>query len=135
MFGSVKKIQKIGKIIKKLIKCFQEFQRSFVIFSRPQYNSVSSEILCASIVCDFGSVIKNLEYFELFCWYSFGNALLISTSAEKSALFTELSFPLDTCTSFLVLWSNYSITFSRPATRTSTWNTYSALLSATYIYI
>ncbi|KAL5657678.1 hypothetical protein ACJX0J_030841, partial [Zea mays] len=29
--------------------------RSFVIFSRPQYNSVSSEILCASINCDFGS--------------------------------------------------------------------------------
>jgi hypothetical protein len=47
---------------------------------------------------------------------------------------------LDTCTSFFVPWSNCSITFSRPATRTSTWNTYSALLSvtdlcATYIYI
>jgi prepilin signal peptidase PulO-like enzyme (type II secretory pathway) len=47
---------------------------------------------------------------------------------------------LDTCTSFLVPWSNYSITFSRPATRTSTWNSYSALLSVTelcdiYIYI
>jgi hypothetical protein len=63
-----------------------------VIFSRPQYNSVSSEILCASIFCDFGSVIKNSEYFELFCWYSFGNAPLISTSAEKSALFIELPF-------------------------------------------
>ena len=109
-------------------------------FSRPQYNSVSSEILCASILCVFGSVVKNSEYFELVCWYSFGNALLISTSAEKSALFRELSFPLDTCTSFLMLWSNCSITFSRPATRTSTWNTYSALLSvtdlcATYIYL
>jgi hypothetical protein len=63
-----------------------------VIFFRPQYNSVSSEILCASIFCDFGSVIKNSEYFELFCWYSFGNVPLISTSAEKSALFTELPF-------------------------------------------
>jgi hypothetical protein len=63
-----------------------------VIFSRPQYNSVSSEILCASIFCDFGSVIKTSEYFKLFCWYSFGNAPLISTSAEKSALFTELPF-------------------------------------------
>jgi hypothetical protein len=29
-----------------------------VIFSRPQYNSVSSEILCSSIFFDFGSVIK-----------------------------------------------------------------------------
>jgi hypothetical protein len=140
LFGTVKKFKKIGKIIKKLFKCFQEFQRSFVIFSRPQYNSVSSEILCASILCVFGSVVKKLEYFELFCWYSFANAPLISTSAEKSALFTELPFPLDTCTSFLVLWSNYSITFSRPATRTSTWNTYSALLSITdlwaiYIYL
>jgi hypothetical protein len=37
-----------------------------VIFSRPQYNSVSSKILCASINCDFGSVIKKSEYFELF---------------------------------------------------------------------
>jgi hypothetical protein len=63
-----------------------------VNFSRSQYNSVSSEILCASILCDFGSVVKNSEYFELFCWYSFGNAPLISTSAEKSALFTELPF-------------------------------------------
>jgi hypothetical protein len=111
-----------------------------MIFSRSQYNSVSSEILCASILCVFGSVVKNSEYFELFCWYSFANAPLFSTSAEKSALFTELSFLLDTCTSFLVLWSNCSIIFSRPATRTSTWNTYSALLfvtnlCATYIYI
>jgi hypothetical protein len=32
-----------------------------VIFSRPQYNSVSSEILCASIFCDFGSVIKKIQ--------------------------------------------------------------------------
>jgi hypothetical protein len=48
--------------------------------------------LCASINCDFGSVIKNSEYFELVCWYSFGNAPLISTSAEKSAQFTELPF-------------------------------------------
>jgi hypothetical protein len=63
-----------------------------VIFSRPQYNPVSSEFFCASINCDFGSVIKNSEYFELICWYIFGNAPLISTSAEKSALFTELSF-------------------------------------------
>ena len=55
-----------------------------MIFSRPQYNSVPSEILCASIICDFGSVIKNSEYFELFCWYSFGNAPLISTSTEPS---------------------------------------------------
>jgi hypothetical protein len=111
-----------------------------VIFSRSQYNSVSSEILCASILCIFGSMVKNSEYFELFCWYSFANAPFISTSAEKSALFTERSFLLDTCTSFLVLWSNYSLTFSRPASRTSTWNTYSALLSvtdlcATYIYL
>jgi hypothetical protein len=75
-----------------MFKCFQEFQRSFLIFSRPQYNSVSSEILCASILCDFGSVIKNSEYFELFCWYSFGNAPLIFICAEKFALFTELSF-------------------------------------------
>ena len=50
------------------------------------------------------------------------------------------SLHLDTCTSFLVPWSNCSITFSRPTTRTSTWNTYSALLSvtdfcATYIYL
>jgi hypothetical protein len=29
-----------------------------VNFSRPQYNSVSSDILCASINCDFGLVIK-----------------------------------------------------------------------------
>jgi hypothetical protein len=111
-----------------------------VIFSRSQYNYVSSEILCASILCDFGSVVKNSEYFELFCWYSFANASLISTSAEKSALFIELPFLLHTSTSFLVHWSNCSITFSRPATRTSTWNTYSALLSvtdlcATYIYL
>jgi hypothetical protein len=111
-----------------------------VIFSRSQYNSVSSEILCASILCVFRSVVKNSQYFKLFCWYSFANAPLISTSAEKSALFTELPFLLDTCTSFLVLWSNYSITFSRPATRTSNWNTYSAFLSvtdlcATYIYL
>jgi hypothetical protein len=63
-----------------------------VIFSRPQYNSVLSKILCASIFYDFGSVIKNSEYSELFCWYSFGNAPLIPTSAEKSAIFTELSF-------------------------------------------
>jgi hypothetical protein len=63
-----------------------------VIFSRPQYNSVSCETLCASIFCDFGSVIKNSEYFELGCWYYFGNASLISTSAQKSALFTELPF-------------------------------------------
>jgi hypothetical protein len=87
-----KNSKKIGKIIKKLFKCFEEFQRSFVIFSRSQYNSVSSEILCASIFYVFGSVVKNSEYFELFCWYSFGNAPLISTSAEKSALFTELPF-------------------------------------------
>jgi hypothetical protein len=111
-----------------------------VIFSRPQYNSVSSEILCASILCVYGPVVKNSEYFELFCWYSFENAPLISTSAEKSAIFTELPFLLDTCTSFLVPWSNCSITFSRPTTRTSTWNIYSALLSvtdlcATYIYL
>jgi hypothetical protein len=111
-----------------------------VIFSRSQYNLVSSEILCASIICVFGSVVKNSEYFELFCWYSFANVPLISTSAEKSALFTELPFLLDTCTSFLVPWSNCSITFSRPATRTCTWNTYSVLLSvtdlcATYIYL
>jgi hypothetical protein len=111
-----------------------------VIFSRSQYNSVLSEILCASILCVFGSMVKNSEYFELFCWYSFVNASLISTSAEKSVLFIELPFLLDTYTSFLVLWSNYSITFSRPATRTSTWNTYSVLLSvtdlcATYIYL
>jgi hypothetical protein len=103
-----------------------------VIFSRSQYNSISSEILCASILCVFGSVVKNSEYFELFCWYSFANAPLISTSAEKSALFTKLTFLLDTCTSFLVLWSNCFITF--------TWNTYSALLSVTdlcvtYIYL
>jgi hypothetical protein len=63
-----------------------------VIFSRPQYNSVSSEILCASIFCDFGSVIKNSEYFELVCWYSFGNVPLISTNAKKFVLFTELPF-------------------------------------------
>jgi hypothetical protein len=111
-----------------------------VIFSRSQYNFVSSEILCASILCVFGSMVKNSEYFELFCCYSCANAPLISTSAEKSALFTELLFLLDTCTSFLVLWSNCSITFSRPPTRTSTWNTYSTLLSvtdlcATYIYL
>jgi hypothetical protein len=83
-----------------------------VNFSRSQYNSVSSEILCASIICVFGSVVKNSKYFELFCWYSFANALLISTSAEKSALFIELRFLLDTCTSLIVLWSNCSITFS-----------------------
>jgi hypothetical protein len=87
-----KKFKKIGKMIKKLFKCFQEFQRSFVIFSRPQYNFVSCEILCASMLCVFGSVLKNSEYFELFCWYSFGNAPLISTSAEKSTIFTELPF-------------------------------------------
>jgi hypothetical protein len=111
-----------------------------VNFSRSQYNSISSEILCASILCVFGSVVKNLEYFEVCSWYSFENASLISTSAEKSALFIELPFPLDTCTSFLVLWSNCSIIFSRLATRTSTWNTYLALLfvtdlCATYIYL
>jgi hypothetical protein len=63
-----------------------------VIFSSPQYNSVSSEILCASINCDFGSVIKNSEYFELVYWYSFGNTPLISTSAKKSVQFTEMPF-------------------------------------------
>jgi hypothetical protein len=111
-----------------------------VNFSRPQYNSVSSEILCASILCIFGSVVKIFRIFRALLMVLLLKRALISTSAEKSALFTELPFPLDTCTSFLVLWSNCSITFSRPATRTSTWNTYSALLSvtdlcATYIYL
>jgi hypothetical protein len=111
-----------------------------VNFSRPQYNSVSSEILCASILCIFGSVVKIFRIFRALLMVLLLKRALISTSAEKSALFTELPFPLDTCTSFLVLWSNCSITFSRPATRTSTWNTYSALVSvtdlcATYIYI
>jgi hypothetical protein len=65
-----------------MFKCFHEFQRSFVNFSRSQYNSVSSEILCASILCDFGSVVKNLEYFRelVVCTFVACSTLILFTN-------------------------------------------------------
>jgi hypothetical protein len=46
---------------KNCLSVLRGFPRSFLIFPRPQYTSVSGEILCASILRDFGSVVKNSE--------------------------------------------------------------------------
>ena len=122
---------------------YSDFRTNLQKFQRTRHCTKKSETWCVFLLC---ATAKEKNIKKIFEKKSQKKEQHINRKASvlctSVIILPQACFllHLDTCISFLVPWSNCSITFSWPATRTSTWNTHSALLSvtdlcATYIYL